>query len=105
MMHRQASFRSFHFLSSSCGQAPGSQRVRWKCSGASSGAFVAAPFAMGLDCAKVVLNVHAAQLNCCGFLMFCTAYAPRSSVVLQKFQERFVQERSLRSKFSSAFQL
>uniref|UniRef100_A0A7S4VKK4 PNPLA domain-containing protein n=1 Tax=Alexandrium monilatum TaxID=311494 RepID=A0A7S4VKK4_9DINO len=39
-------------------QAPGSGSVRWTYSGASSGAFVAAPFAMGINCADVLLNAH-----------------------------------------------
>eukprot|EP00401_Gymnodinium_catenatum_P067034 CAMPEP_0117518616 /NCGR_PEP_ID=MMETSP0784-20121206/32223_1 /TAXON_ID=39447 /ORGANISM="" /LENGTH=344 /DNA_ID=CAMNT_0005314541 /DNA_START=15 /DNA_END=1049 /DNA_ORIENTATION=+ len=39
-------------------QAPGSNAVRWHWSGASSGAVVAAPLAMGLSCADVVLNAH-----------------------------------------------
>uniref|UniRef100_A0A7S4QNP9 PNPLA domain-containing protein n=1 Tax=Alexandrium monilatum TaxID=311494 RepID=A0A7S4QNP9_9DINO len=38
--------------------APGSGSVRWTYSGASSGAFVAAPFAMGINCADVLLNAH-----------------------------------------------
>lgn len=39
-------------------KAPGSESVRWRASGGSSGAFVAAPFAMGISCADTTLNAH-----------------------------------------------
>jgi len=39
-------------------KSSGDRKVKWIASGGSSGAFVAAPFAMGVDCASCMMNAH-----------------------------------------------